>query len=90
MRTTLALALTSLLALSAPAFAQTPGSPGATGTGLTGSGTNPPGSGAVHPGDPDYRNGMSEGRAAAPDEGMNPAAQHNANEWNNTVPRNNN
>jgi hypothetical protein len=95
MRTTLAIAFTSLLALSAPAFAQSPGSPGATGTGMTGSGANTPGSGAVHPGDPapGYQtrdNGMSEGRAAAPDEGMNPAAQHNANEWNNTVPRNNN
>ena len=45
MRTTLAIAFTSLLALSAPALAQSAGSPDAAGTGLTGSGTNTPGSG---------------------------------------------
>jgi hypothetical protein len=70
MRTTLAIAFTSLLALSAPAFAQSAGAPGATGAGTTGSGSNPPGSGAMHPGDPGYQDqGMREGRAAAPNDG---------------------
>jgi hypothetical protein len=81
MRTTLALAFTSLLALSAPAFAQSAGAPNPSGTGVTGSGSNTPGSGGVHAGDPAYRNGqdsgMSEGRAAAPDDGMNNGAPRN-------------
>jgi len=76
------LAATSLLALSAPAFAQNAGAPGATGTGgsLTGSNTGT-GFGPSYGGNWDqngpgpnggYNNGynggyMNEGRAAAPD-----------------------
>ena len=84
MRTTLAIAFTSLLALSAPALAQSAGAPNASGTGVTGSGTNTPGSGGVHAGDPAYQNtdnGMREGRAAAPDDGLpaNGPARDNGN-----------
>lgn len=75
MRPILAIAVTSMLALSAPAFAQSVGSPGAA---PGGSGSNTPGSGVVpnsnHPSgsqslntNGDMNNGMSEGRAAAPD-----------------------
>ncbi len=74
MRPILTLAVTSMLALSAPAFAQSVGSPGAA---PGGSGSNTPGSGVVpnsnHPSgsqtlntNGQMNNGMSEGRAAAP------------------------
>jgi hypothetical protein len=43
MRLTAALALTSLMALSTPVFAQSAGAPGATGDCLACSGHNPPG-----------------------------------------------
>lgn len=71
MRKTLLLPLTMMLAMSAPAFAQSAGSPGAA---PAGSGSNTPGSGVQ----PNMQhtdengamntmdNGMTEGRAAAP------------------------
>jgi len=78
MKTILALAATSLLALSAPAFAQSAGAPGATGANGCGlSGSNPGtcmnngfGDNFNSPPNGYYRNDrsyMNEGRAAAPD-----------------------
>jgi hypothetical protein len=44
-KTILAIATVAVMAISAPAFAQSAGNAGATGTGATGSGSNTPGSG---------------------------------------------
>ena len=74
MRTIFAIAVTSVLALAAPALAQQAGAPGATGAGGSLTGSNPPGTAGVttapHTGTRSMNkmnNGMSEGRAAAPD-----------------------
>jgi hypothetical protein len=71
MRLTAAIALTSLLALSAPAFAQSAGAPGATGDCLPCAGHNPPGGEGYQTGyAPEYYGApphrrLHEGRASA-------------------------
>jgi hypothetical protein len=71
MRLTTALALTSLMVLSTPVFAQSVGAPGATGDCAACSGHNPPGGEGYGTGDtPEYYGApperrLHEGRASA-------------------------
>ena len=70
MRTTVAIALTSMMALSSAAFAQNAETPGMNGNGLNSTGNMP-----ARSTDTQSR-GASEGRASAPDNGGRPGTAH--------------
>ncbi len=87
MKSAIALAAASLIALSMPAFAQNSGSAGASGTGAGLSGSNPGTSPGTNPGAPNTdmnrmgaggaNGGMNEGRANSTDMTNTPADKAN-------------